>query len=115
VRRVFSKLLRMLGYEVIEASTPAEACEIFDHNVQRIDALITDIIMPTMNGPTLAKRFLEQRPNLPVLFVSGHSHVEASLMDLDRPGIGFLPKPARLAQLSAKLSELLKAARPKNA
>jgi signal transduction histidine kinase/CheY-like chemotaxis protein len=111
VRRVFSKLLRVLGYDVIEASTPAEACEVFETQKARIDVLVTDIIMPTMNGPTLAKRFLAERPGLPVLFVSGHSHDEASLMDLDRPGIGFLPKPARLPQLAAKLNELLAVAR----
>jgi signal transduction histidine kinase/CheY-like chemotaxis protein len=112
VRRVFSRLLRVLGYDVIEASTPAEACDVFETQKARIDVLVTDIIMPTMNGPALAKRFLAERPDMPVLFVSGHSHDEASLMGLDRPGIGFLPKPARLPQLAAKLSELLAVARP---
>ena len=111
VRRVFSKLLRMLGYEVIEASTAAEALRVFQTERTRIDVLVTDIIMPVMNGPSLAKRVLAERPDLPVLFVSGHSHDEASLMELDRPGIGFLPKPVRLPQLAAKLSELLEGAR----
>ena len=83
----------------------------FDAENSRIDVLVTDIVMPAMNGPTLAKRLLAARPDLPVLFVSGHSHDEASLMDLDRPGIGFLAKPVRLPQLAAKLSELLALAR----
>jgi CheY-like chemotaxis protein len=111
VRRVFSQLIRLLGYEVIETATPFEACAVFEANTAGVDLLVTDVIMPGMNGPTMAERFLALRPDLPVLFVSGHADVETSLMGLDRPGIGFLAKPARLPQLAAKIAQLLSVTR----
>jgi signal transduction histidine kinase len=107
VRKVLRKLLESRGFHVTEAATPHEACALFDADAESIDILVTDVIMPKMNGPTMARRFLSVRPNLPVLFISGHANVEASLLGLERPSVGFLAKPVRIEQLAAKVGELL--------
>jgi CheY-like chemotaxis protein/anti-sigma regulatory factor (Ser/Thr protein kinase) len=112
VRRVLCAMLERGGFTVIAASSPLDACSMFEADADRVDMLITDVIMPGMNGSSLAKRLLALRPALPVLFISGHSDTESSLLGLDQPGIGFLRKPVRLDVLTTKIRELLHAARP---
>jgi two-component system cell cycle sensor histidine kinase/response regulator CckA len=111
VRRVLRMMLERRGFRVIEAATPLEACRLFDEHATDIDVLVTDVIMPEINGPALAKRLLAIEPDLPVLFISGHADVESSLLGLDKPGIGFLPKPLQAAQLTSKIRELLAVSR----
>jgi two-component system cell cycle sensor histidine kinase/response regulator CckA len=72
-----------------------------------IELLLTDVIMPETNGPALAHEILAIRPNLPVLFISGHADIEPDALGLDHPGVGFLPKPIRSSKLTAKVRELL--------
>ena len=66
-------MLERAGYTVLAASTPSEACAIFEAEQARISLLLTDIVMPEMHGPVLAERLVAQRPDLRVLFVSGYS------------------------------------------
>jgi two-component system, cell cycle sensor histidine kinase and response regulator CckA len=107
VRRVLRMMLERSGLRVIESASPIEACALFEEDKARIDILVTDVIMPEMNGPTLAKRFLERRPDLPVLFLSGHSNVSSELLTPDNPRVAFLPKPVGATQLGVKVRELL--------
>jgi two-component system cell cycle sensor histidine kinase/response regulator CckA len=107
VRRVLRLMLERTGLRVIESASPIEACNVFDEQGARIDILVTDVIMPEMNGPTMAKRFLERRPDLPVLFVSGHANVSSDLLTPENPRIAFLPKPVGATQLAARVRELL--------
>ena len=107
VRRVLRMMLERAGLRVIESASPLEACALFEEQGSRVDILVTDVIMPEMNGPTMAKRFLERRPDLPVLFISGHSNVSSDLLTPDNPRIAFLPKPVGATQLAVRVRELL--------
>jgi two-component system cell cycle sensor histidine kinase/response regulator CckA len=107
VRRVLRLMLERAGLRVIESASPIEACAVFEDQATRVDILVTDVIMPEMNGPTMAKRFLERRPDLPVLFISGHSNVSSDLLTPDNPRISFLPKPVGATQLAVRVRELL--------
>jgi signal transduction histidine kinase len=107
VRRVLRMMLERNGLRVIESASPIEACAMFEDHASRVDILVTDVIMPEMNGPTMAKQFLKRRPDLPVLFISGHSNVSSDLLTPDNPRIAFLPKPVGATQLAARVRELL--------
>lgn len=107
VRRVLRTMLERGGFHVTEAATPLEACALFEDPESHIDVLVTDVIMPGMNGPALAKRLLETAPDLPVLFISGHSNIDSDLLKLDNPRISFLTKPVLASQLTTRVRELL--------
>jgi CheY-like chemotaxis protein len=115
VRRIVRQLLINQGYQVIEAATGLEACTIFEERSGQIDVLMTDVVMPEMNGPALAKQLMARRPGLRVLFTSGYADLPESSLDLDRPNVAFLGKPIQAGVLAAKLRELLASADPKTA
>jgi DNA-binding NtrC family response regulator len=71
VRAVTGALLRRQGYEVLEAATPGAAIELFERHAGAIDLLVTDVVMPDLNGPALAQRLVGDWPKLRVLFMSG--------------------------------------------
>ena len=104
VRAIVSAVLRRLGYQVIEASSPLRACEIFDEHGADIDLLLTDVVMPEMNGPSLAQRLVALRPGLRILFISGYADVS---FDAVGPNVGFLTKPFEASALAATVREVL--------
>ena len=69
------------------------------------DLIITDVMMPNMDGPTLAQRLRQDSPNLRIIFISGYS--EDKLREHMGEGISFLPKPFTLKQLAEKVKEAL--------
>ena len=72
VRKVICEVLRGIGYTVVDAGSGDEALSLF-HEAENIDVLLTDIVMPgEVQGPALAKRLREIRPELPVVFMSGY-------------------------------------------
>ena len=73
VRVIVGAVLRRHGYRVLEAAGPREACDIFAAHGPVIDLLLTDVVMPDMNGPALAQRLVALRPQLRVLFISGYA------------------------------------------
>ena len=101
-----SQALRELGYTVLHASSAHAALRILnDHPV--IGLLLTDVVMPDMNGRQLADRAVLLRPGLRVLFASGYTQnavVHNGVLD---PGVNFLAKPFTLDQLARKVSEVL--------
>ena len=103
-------MLRRQGYHVLEAATPAAACTIFDHHGDEIDLLLTDVVMPEMNGPSLAQRLIASRPELRVLFISGYADVTAPL-DPVNPNVSFLSKPFKASALAGKVREMLSVSR----
>ena len=112
VRAVVSTILRRQGYSVFESSTPLDACGIFDRHASEIDLLVTDVVMPEMNGPALAQRLVAVRPELRVLFISGYMGMSSQLMD--NPNVGFLNKPFQASALTARVREMLsRPARPR--
>ncbi|MGE5243284.1 MAG: ATP-binding protein [Betaproteobacteria bacterium] len=110
VRTITSAVLRRHGYRVFEAPAPPAAVEIFTQHGQEIDLLLTDVVMPEMNGPALAQRLVAARPELRVLFVSGYADTDMPI-DERNPNISFLSKPFQAAVLVGKVRDVL--ARPK--
>ena len=107
--RVFSaRALREKGYKVIEASCGDEALEIL--NDEKIDLLITDVIMPKMDGPTLSKMIKDKLPGVKTLFISGYT-ADTFKQDVSKNSdIHFLQKPFSLRDLAVKVKEVLSGA-----
>ena len=108
VRAIISEVLRRAGYRVIEAPDARVACEVFAQR-DDIDLLLTDVVMPGMNGPALAQRLIGLRPELRVLFISGYSNLQAPPGG-DNPNVGFMSKPFQASALTARVAQML--ARP---
>ena len=106
VRSMTARMLARAGYTVLAASTPSEACAIFETEAARISLLLTDIVMPEMHGPVLAERLVTRRPDLPVVFVSGYSDVMPGTPG-GGPPAAFLPKPFTAAALIAAVEKAL--------
>ena len=113
VRVVIGALLRRHGYDVIEAATPGGALELFLHHGDAIELLLTDIVMPDMNGPALAQRLVSAKPGLRILFISGYA--DAAKSALSGPYISFLAKPIEALALTRTVRELLDRPAPKAA
>ncbi|MGB3225185.1 MAG: PAS domain S-box protein [Desulforhopalus sp.] len=102
-------LLEQLGYIVITATSPAEAIRLYEENQEEIDLLITDVIMPEMNGRELARVISTYCSDLKVLYISGYTaDVIAPHGVLDKE-VHFLPKPITCKALADKVRETLEA------
>lgn len=107
--RVFSaRALRNKGYRVVEAKNGEAALAVLSEGRDSFDLVITDVVMPQMDGPTLARKALELRPDLKVIFISGYAEdrVREDLGGVE--GAHFLPKPFSLKQLAGKVKEVLR-------
>ena len=98
VRRLAARLLTSAGYSVIEAGDGQEALRLFDDGAV-FDLLLTDVVMPHMNGTALAERLLERMIGLPVLFMSGYMEDAGALQDIQRLGRRIIQKPFELQEL----------------
>ena len=107
IRRVVSQSLGLRGYTVIEAGDGSEAIAVCDRLGQSIDLLITDVVMPLMNGPDLAQRIAAIRPHLKVLFMSGYTDRALIHQGLRRAGTAFIQKPFTPDALAQKVREIL--------
>jgi CheY-like chemotaxis protein len=101
-----AEFLRSIGYSVICASSGIEALELAA-KAPRLDLVISDVVMPRMNGREFADRLLEMRPNTKVLFVSGYADDVVLLAGISTLGTPYLQKPFSLKQLGHKVQELL--------
>jgi two-component system, cell cycle sensor histidine kinase and response regulator CckA len=107
VRLFSARALRAKGYKVLEARTGEAAMELFGVIDEPVDLMITDAVMPEMDGPTLIRIIRETRPELPVICISGYAE-EAFRQRLgESTDIHFLPKPFSLAQLAGKVKEVM--------
>ena len=108
--RIFgARALRNKGYRVIEAKSGEAALDLIRNAAETIDLLITDVVMPHMDGPGLVREVREIHPQMKVIFISGYTE-DAFRQRLDSDGgIEFLPKPFSLKELAAKVREVLAA------
>jgi hypothetical protein len=107
LREVTERILRRGGFDVLSAADGAEALRIAEKHPGRLDALLTDVVMPGMLGKELAERVTEVRPGLPVLYMSGYAQpVLTSHGTLD-PDVHLLEKPFTGHDLLAALRERL--------
>ena len=106
VRELAIEIFQGAGYTVLDAPNGASALAICDRHEGCIDLLVTDLVMPGMNGIELARRVCDSRPGIPVLFMSGFAEdVKERLGDLDE-GRAFLQKPITPTKLSRKVREI---------
>jgi two-component system cell cycle sensor histidine kinase/response regulator CckA len=108
--RIFgARALRNKGYKVIEARSGEAALDLIRNAAETINLLITDVVMPHMDGPGLVREVREINPEMKVIFISGYTE-DAFRQRLDSDvGIEFLPKPFSLKELAAKVRDVLAA------
>jgi two-component system cell cycle sensor histidine kinase/response regulator CckA len=107
VREVATQYLSARGYFVLTAESGARALELAAAHPGPIHVLVTDALMPGMNGPALAKQLLGQRSETKVLYMSGYAEDTSLLEDARERGESFLQKPFGLDTLAERLRELL--------
>ncbi|MGV1682609.1 response regulator [Sphingopyxis sp. NJF-3] len=108
VRAVAERALVRAGYTVMTAAQGEEGLERFG-TMDRIDLVISDVVMPVMDGPAMVRAMRAKRPDLPVLFMSGYAE-EQLRQSIDIDQVAFLPKPFSVAQLAEATSAALDAA-----
>jgi signal transduction histidine kinase len=107
LRSLAREILQVQGYTVLEAGVPGDAMRIAAGHQTPIHLLVTDVVMPQMNGKQLADRLRSGRPELKVLFMSGYTDSAIVEHGVLEPGIQFLHKPFTPAGLGAKVREAL--------
>ena len=107
MRSFSARVLRNKGYEVHEADSGEAALLVLKEKLDSIDLLITDVVMPRMDGPSLVRQVRSERPELKVIFISGYTEDAFRKRLGEDGGIEFLPKPFSLKQLAAKVKEVL--------
>jgi CheY-like chemotaxis protein len=107
VRVLASSVLKMYGYKILEANDPLEAIKISQNHPGEIDVLLTDVVMPHLNGKRLSELLLPDRPNLRVLFMSGYTDDAIVRQGVLNASVNFIPKPFMPATLAAKVREVL--------
>src|SRR5258705_11390990 len=106
VRMLLMRVLRLAGYEVLEARRGTEALELSDKYEGEIALMVTDVILPGMNGREVADLMATRRPEMSVLFVSGYTD-DQPLREMLGEGVDFLSKPILPKTLIQKVSEIL--------
>jgi two-component system cell cycle sensor histidine kinase/response regulator CckA len=106
--RLFScRALRNKGYNVLEARSGEEALEVLNKEGDKVDLIVSDVVMPQMDGPTLYKHVREKWPNIKVIFVSGYTEDRLREQFTSGEVIYFLPKPFTLKQLAGKVKDVM--------
>ena len=99
------------GYKVLEAHSPLKAASILGSYTEPIHMLLTDVVMPHVRGPEVARRLSANRRDMKVIFMSGYTEGAFGTDDGDKPGpeIAILQKPFELDSLALKIREVLEA------
>ncbi len=107
VRAFSARALRTTGYEVFEADCGEEALQVLDKLDNRIDLMISDVVMPVMDGPALLLEVRKRLPDLKVIFVSGYAEENVRNNLADDRSVEFLAKPYSLDQINSKVKDVL--------
>ena len=100
-------MLELFGYQVLATSTPAKALLLAEEHAETITLLITDVIMPEMNGRELAERLTARYPNLKYMFMSGYTGDIIANHGVIEGDINFIQKPFSLRGLAVKVREAI--------
>jgi PAS domain S-box-containing protein len=112
VRAIARESLEAQGYTVLEAGNADEALALSEADATPIDLIVTDVVMPGMNGVTMAALIAEARTDVRMLYISGYTDLAILRHDLLEPGKAFLQKPFTADMLTRKVREVLDAAVP---
>ncbi len=107
VRSFAARALGQRGYNVLEATTGAEALEVFAHHKGEVDLVVSDVIMPEMDGPTLMQTLRRERPDLKIIFISGYAEDAFRKHLAENEDFMFLQKPFDLKELAAAVKAAL--------
>jgi len=107
LRQLVRVTLEELGYTVLEAASGSEALALADNPQDQINLLLTDVVMPQQSGRKLAQELTAQRPDIKVLYMSGHTDDAVIRHGLLKAEVAFLPKPFTRNDLAAKIREVL--------
>ncbi len=109
VRRMTREFLKIGGYTVLEARSGADAIQFMERREQRIDLVLTDVLMPGMKGRELVERLAKLRSGLRVLYMSAYTEDAAINIGVLSPGTAFIEKPFSPDELAHKVREVLSA------
>ncbi|HEV8540137.1 MAG TPA: response regulator [Nitrospiraceae bacterium] len=112
VRILIAQTLSQIGYRVLKAADGVEAMALSESYHGPIHLLVADVIMPQMSGPELVDRLTTARPNLKILYISGHPEEAIIRHGVLEAGVQFLPKPFTPENLVRKVREVLDTASP---
>ena len=112
MRILLRDALRKLGYHVLEAKHGLEACLLASQDLDRLDLLLTDMVMPGMGGRELAQHLITIKPDLRILFMSGFTDDIGILTGHERGASGFLQKPFTPELLARTVRKLLDISTP---
>ncbi len=109
---MLERFLQREGFGVLRAERPSRALELSHEYPGRIDLLLTDVVMPEMDGPRLATELAKERPEMKILYISGYSDDDSFRQRVAVGDGAFLPKPFALADLLRMIRELLEITPP---
>jgi two-component system, cell cycle sensor histidine kinase and response regulator CckA len=109
IRRFAARVLEDEGFQVLEAEDGAEALRVLGERLSDVDAVLSDIVMPKVNGVELLQVLTTIRPSLPVLLMSGYANAQLEGMGIAAP-CAILPKPFAAEQLIEEVRRCLRGA-----
>lgn len=112
VRKMICLMLKQQGYFILEAENGQKGIEVAAAHNGNIDLLITDVVMPGLNGKELYNELFKSRPDLKVLFISGYPREIISYHGILEEGLNFLQKPVPLDLLTRKIREIIEDFKP---
>ena len=107
VRSFAARALGQRGYQVLEASTGTEALDVFESHQGDVDLVLSDVVMPEMDGPTLMAKLRRDRPDLKIIFISGYAEDSFRKHLAENEDFMFLQKPFDLKELAAAVKAAL--------
>jgi DNA-binding NtrC family response regulator len=107
ILRMVRRMLERLGYTVLTASGPGDAVRAAHEHPGEIHLLVTDVVMPEMNGRDLAKSFASRHPGMKVLFMSGYTADVIATHGVLDEGVHFIQKPFSTQDLATKVRDAL--------
>lgn len=107
VRELISQALRNFGYNVIEAPEGETALQLFEDNGKSVQLVISDVVMPKMNGPAMVNKIKKMSPEVKVMFMSGYSQDIVLKHGIDSGEVDFLQKPFTMDDVVSRISEIM--------